>query len=47
MVASGLDGLTANPFESLAPSFVLTMLIAAFVYVGDGLRDALDPRLSA
>jgi peptide/nickel transport system permease protein len=47
MVASGLDGLTANPFESLAPSFVLTMLIVAFVYVGDGLRDALDPRLSA
>ena len=44
MVGEGFDQLFANPVEALAPSLLLTVIIVAFAFVGDGLRDAFDPR---
>jgi oligopeptide transport system permease protein len=32
------------PWQLLAPSAVLALLLLALNFLGDGLRDALDPR---
>jgi oligopeptide transport system permease protein len=43
-----LDGRTAlntQPFLLLTPSICVAIIVLAFTFVGDGLRDALDPRL--
>ena len=38
-------GLRAAPWTVLVPSFALTITVLAFNFLGDGLRDAFDPRL--
>lgn len=43
-----LDGQTAingQPFLLLAPAFCVALVVLAFTFLGDGLRDALDPRM--
>ena len=43
-----LDGQTAissQPFILLAPAICVALIVLAFTFVGDGLRDALDPRM--
>jgi oligopeptide transport system permease protein len=43
-----LDGQTAissQPFILLAPAICVGLVVLAFTFVGDGLRDALDPRM--
>jgi len=43
-----LDGRTAynsQPWLLLTPSICVALIVMAFTFVGDGLRDALDPRL--
>ena len=45
MVNDGYKHLLRNPVLSLAPGFAIMMVVFAFNMVGDGLRDALDPRL--
>ena len=45
MVAVGYRFLLANPVMSFAPGFAIMLIVVAFNMVGDGLRDALDPRL--
>ncbi len=45
MVNVGYRYLTTNPVLSLAPGLSITLVVLAFNMVGDGLRDALDPRL--
>jgi peptide/nickel transport system permease protein len=37
--------ILTNPVLAIAPGFVLMLVVFAFNMVGDGLRDALDPRL--
>jgi ABC-type dipeptide/oligopeptide/nickel transport system permease subunit len=44
MVDDGIGQLTLNSVEAIAPSILLTVVIVAFAFVGDGLRDAIDPR---
>ncbi|MGH2343764.1 MAG: ABC transporter permease [Chloroflexota bacterium] len=44
MVNAGIGQLSLNPVEALAPSALLTIIVVAFAFVGDGLRDAIDPR---
>lgn len=44
MVSSGIGQLSLNPVEALAPSVLLTVIVVAFAFLGDGLRDAVDPR---
>lgn len=45
MVASGRDYLLQLPILSLAPGLAIMLVVFAFNMIGDGLRDALDPRL--
>jgi len=45
MISNGREYLQELPIMSIAPGFVIMMVVFAFNMVGDGLRDALDPRL--
>jgi ABC-type dipeptide/oligopeptide/nickel transport system permease subunit len=45
LVNDGRDYLTDHPILSFAPGFAIMLTVFAFNMVGDGLRDALDPRL--
>jgi ABC-type dipeptide/oligopeptide/nickel transport system permease subunit len=45
MVNDGRQYLLTLPILSLAPGFTIMLVVFAFNMVGDGLRDALDPRL--
>jgi peptide/nickel transport system permease protein len=45
MVNSGRDYLLTLPILSFAPGVAIMLVVFAFNSVGDGLRDALDPRL--
>ncbi len=43
-----LDGQTAinsQPYLLLAPAICVALVVLAFTFLGDGLRDALDPRM--
>jgi ABC-type dipeptide/oligopeptide/nickel transport system permease subunit len=44
MVAEGINNLSLNAVEAIAPSVLLTVIIVGFAFLGDGLRDAIDPR---
>ena len=45
MVSEGYQYLLMQPLLSFAPGVAIMLLVFAFNMVGDGLRDALDPRL--
>ena len=45
MVNKGYRYLLSNPFLSFAPGIAIMLVVFAFNMVGDGLRDALDPKL--
>ncbi len=45
MVSDGYRYLISNPLLSFAPGVAVMLVVLAFNLVGDGLRDALDPRL--
>ncbi len=45
MVTDGYRYLFSNPMLSFAPGLAVMLVVFAFNMVGDGLRDALDPRL--
>ena len=45
MVNDGYKYLQDNPVLSFAPGLAIMLVVFAFNMVGDGLRDALDPRL--
>jgi peptide/nickel transport system permease protein len=45
MVNEGYQYLLRAPMLSFAPGLAIMMVVFAFNIVGDGLRDALDPRL--
>jgi len=45
MVSEGYQYLLTNPILSIGPGFAIMLLVFSFNMVGDGLRDALDPRL--
>jgi len=45
MISNGREYLQELPIMSIAPGFVIMLVVFAFNMVGDGLRDALDPRL--
>jgi peptide/nickel transport system permease protein len=45
MVSTGYAYLTTNPILSFAPGLAIMLTVFSFNMVGDGLRDALDPRL--
>ncbi len=45
MVSNGYGYLLTNPILSFAPGVAIMLVVFSFNMVGDGLRDALDPRL--
>ena len=40
-----LGGIRSYPYQLIAPSIAIALTMFAFNFLGDGLRDALDPRL--
>jgi peptide/nickel transport system permease protein len=45
MISDGYKFILTNPILSFAPGIAIMLVVFAFNMVGDGLRDALDPRL--
>jgi peptide/nickel transport system permease protein len=45
MIAKGRTYFRTFPYLALYPSIILGLTVLAFNFLGDGLRDALDPRL--
>ena len=45
MVSEGYKQLLRSPILSIAPGLAIMLVVFAFNMVGDGLRDALDPKL--
>src|SRR5437016_89503 len=45
MVADGTEAIYANPTSVVFPAFAIGFTLLAFSFIGDGLRDALDPRM--
>ncbi|NJM09157.1 ABC transporter permease [Candidatus Gracilibacteria bacterium] len=44
MLDEGFANLSSGPWMLLWPVVAISLLVLAFTFVGDGLRDALDPR---
>jgi len=45
MIADGAGRISAYPNQAIFPAIALFMIMFAFNFLGDGLRDALDPRM--
>lgn len=45
MCQDALQSLLIHPYEFFAPAIVISMTVLSFNLLGDGLRDALDPKL--
>ncbi|MEH7393515.1 ABC transporter permease [Bacillus sp. JJ1474] len=45
MLSSGRDFLFSAPYMAIFPGLVISILVLGFNLFGDGLRDALDPRM--
>ena len=45
LCSDALDVLQNYPYRMLCPAIILTVLVLSLNLVGDGIRDALDPRL--
>jgi oligopeptide transport system permease protein len=44
MISEGINGLRSYPNQVLIPAIALSLTTLAFNFLGDGLRDAFDPR---
>ncbi|MEM6529799.1 MAG: ABC transporter permease, partial [Chloroflexota bacterium] len=45
MIADGAEAIRTYPNQALFPALALFFIMFAFNFLGDGLRDALDPRM--
>jgi peptide/nickel transport system permease protein len=45
MLASAREVVRSYPMQSIIPGLIITIVVLSFSLVGDGLRDALDPKL--
>ena len=45
MASDALSGVQTYGYRLVIPALILSIMILAFNLFGDGLRDALDPRL--
>lgn len=45
MASEGFNAITSAPWRLIFPALLISLTIFAFNAVGDGLRDALDPKL--
>jgi oligopeptide transport system permease protein len=44
MMTDGFNNLSSGPWMLLFPVMMISLLVLSFTFLGDGLRDALDPR---
>ncbi len=47
MASDALSGIYTYPYRLVIPSVLLSLIILSLNLIGDGLRDALDPRLKS
>jgi oligopeptide transport system permease protein len=45
MIAEGATTIRSYPYQAILPALALSITMFSFNFLGDGLRDALDPRL--
>ena len=45
LLLQGQGALNAQPWLLMAPAICVALVVMAFTFLGDGLRDALDPRM--
>jgi oligopeptide transport system permease protein len=45
LLLDGQTAINAQPWILLAPAICVALVVLAFTFLGDGLRDALDPRM--
>jgi len=45
LASNGIDSLSVYPWQLFFPALFISLTMLAFNFLGDGLRDALDPRL--
>ncbi len=45
LMLEGQTSINAQPWLLLSPAICVSLVVLAFTFLGDGLRDALDPRL--
>jgi peptide/nickel transport system permease protein len=46
MLSTAREVMRSTPVAALVPGFAITMVVLSFSLLGDGLRDALDPKLN-
>ncbi len=45
MISNGYGVIFADPHQVLVPALAIGLTMLSFTFIGDGLRDALDPRM--
>jgi oligopeptide transport system permease protein len=45
LLLDGRDAILAQPWLLITPAILIALILLAFTFIGDGLRDALDPML--
>lgn len=45
MASQAIGGITSYPYRLMAPAIMISLIILSFNLIGDGLRDAFDPKL--
>jgi oligopeptide transport system permease protein len=45
MISDGAEAISTYPNQAIFPALALFIIMFAFNFLGDGLRDALDPRM--
>jgi ABC-type dipeptide/oligopeptide/nickel transport system permease subunit len=46
MVSEGVRAMRGYPYLVIAPAMAIALTMLSFNFVGDGLRDALDPSMT-
>jgi oligopeptide transport system permease protein len=45
MISDGIKNMRSHPYLLISPALTLGVTLLAFTFVGDGLRDAMDPHM--
>ena len=45
LTSEALNGITSYPYRVVSPAILISLIILSFNLFGDGLRDALDPKM--
>jgi ABC-type dipeptide/oligopeptide/nickel transport system permease subunit len=46
MLADGVAAIQSYPHETIVPALAIALTLLSFNFLGDGLRDALDPTMN-